>query len=79
VELNDFLRKFEYAIEDVEPNSVDADLDFQNNLEQWDSLAAMTLLAMIDNEYDVVLTGEELISCKTVNELFELIKSKSNK
>ncbi|MBU2494617.1 MAG: acyl carrier protein [Bacteroidetes bacterium] len=79
MELNDFLRKFEYAIEDVEPNSVDADLDFQNNLEQWDSLAAMTLLAMIDNEYDVVLTGEELISCKTVNELFELIKSKSNK
>jgi len=76
MDINDFLRKVENAIENVKPHSLSADLDFQKNLEAWDSLAALTLVAMIDSEYQVVLTGEDLLSCKSFGELFEKVVEK---
>jgi acyl carrier protein len=76
MDIDDFLRKVEIAIDNVEPNSLRSDLDFQKNLEAWDSLAALSLVAMIDAEYQVVLTGQDLISCRTFGELFERVLDK---
>ncbi len=78
MEINDFLRKVEDAIDNVEQNTLTAELKFQTDLEAWDSLAALTLLAMIDSEYNVVISGEEITSCETLNDLFETVKNKSN-
>ena len=75
MEIQQFVRHFENAIEGLEPNSLDADTRY-HLLAQWDSLALLCLLAMIDCEYDVQIPGMELKSCDTLRDIFDLVCSK---
>ena len=43
-------------------------------LEDWSSLVALSVIAMIDEEYDVSLKGDDLLKSDTIQELFERIK-----
>jgi hypothetical protein len=71
----DFLKKFEEAIEGLEPGSTQL-TTVLTGLSQWDSLALLTTLALADAEYCVTLTGNEINACITVGDIFELVKAK---
>lgn len=43
-------------------------------LEEWSSLIALSILAMVDEEYDVQLKGDEMRSTQTIQELFDLVQ-----
>ena len=75
MDLNEFVRKVEAEIEDLEVGSLTADKDYRE-IEQWSSMYALILIAMIDTEYDVTLSGEDLKQSKTVRDLYEIVKSK---
>lgn len=75
MDLNDFVSKVEAEIEDLEVGSLTADKDYRE-IEQWSSMYALILIAMIDTEYDVTLSGEDLKQSKTVRDLYEIVKSK---
>ena len=45
-------------------------------LDEWSSLLALSILAMVDEEYDVQLKGEEMRATNTIQELFDLVSSK---
>jgi len=45
-------------------------------VEGWTSLVALSVLAMIDEEFDVQLKGEEMKKATTIQQLFDLIQSK---
>lgn len=45
-------------------------------LDEWSSLAALTVLSIVDEEYDVALDGNEMRQVATVGELYNLIQSK---
>ena len=70
-----FVRHFENAIEGLTPNSLNPETKY-HTLTQWDSLALLCLLAMIDCEYDVQVSGMELKSCDTLRQVFDLAMSK---
>ena len=72
---DEFVRNFEEAVEGVEPNSLSPDTEFAE-LEEWDSLAALSVLAMVDAEYDSEISGNELRTCKTLADLFAVVQSK---
>jgi acyl carrier protein len=74
--LEGFIGDFEEAVEDLEPGSVNGETRFRE-LEQWDSLAVLTVTAMIDADYEVRLRADELKGCATVAELFELVKGRA--
>jgi acyl carrier protein len=44
------------------------------DLPNWDSLAILTTLSMMDQEYGVVMSGAELQSCDTVADLFAKVQ-----
>ena len=75
MEINQFVRNFENAIFGVEPNSLNPETRFRE-IEQWESLALLCLLAMIDNEYGVQVGGMELKKCETLRDIFDSIASK---
>lgn len=70
-----FVRHFENAIEGIAPNSLTPETEY-HHLAQWDSLALLCLLAMIDCEYDVQVGGMELKTCTTLRQIFDLAMSK---
>ena len=52
------------------------DTDFKE-LDEWSSLLALSIIAMVDEEYNVTLKGDDIRNSKTIADLFELVKSKS--
>ena len=75
MEIQEFVRHFENAIEGIEPESLNPDTKY-HTLAQWDSLALLCLLAMIDCEYSVQVPGMELKGCDTLRNIFDLVCSK---
>ena len=82
-------RKFVYKMQDFEKkvktflsrlsDSIDADdvvLTPETKLEQieWDSLAAISAISIIDELFDVVISVEGLSRCETIGEILKLIK-----
>ncbi len=76
MEINEFLVKVKEVFEDTDvqlitPKSIFRDLD------EWDSLTALSLIAMTDQEYSVKLTGDDINISNTLQDIFEIIKAKS--
>jgi len=75
MELNDFIKNFagqfdETPMELFEPKTTYKDL------EEWNSLTALSIIAMIDEEYEKTITGANLRSSSTIEELYSLVLSK---
>lgn len=67
----EFIESFADAIE-VDPAAIKAETEFKA-LENWDSLCALSIIAMVDDAYQVTLGGEDLETSKTVGDLWTLI------
>lgn len=46
-------------------------------LEEWSSLVALLIITMVDEEYGIVLPPEEMRKTQTIQELYNLVQSKS--
>jgi acyl carrier protein len=76
MELNDFITNFVNQFDEPLTITVTKDTNFRDEIGEWDSLTAMTIIAMIIDEYGITLKSEEFKNCITINDIFELIKSK---
>lgn len=74
--LEKFIEDFEEAVEDVDPGSLTAATKYRE-LGAWDSLAVLTVIAMVDAEYDVRLKADALKNCETLEALFAEISERS--
>ena len=52
--------------------------DHFREYENWDSLARLSLIAVLDEEFDVEIEDEEFEQLTTVGDLFEAIQSKAS-
>jgi acyl carrier protein len=66
-----FLQRIEEALR-AEPGSVAMTDDFQN-LEGWDSIGALSVIAVIDEQFGVTLDAGALLACETVGKLASLV------
>ena len=74
MELKEFIENFSAQFDDTDASAFNAETRFRD-LEEWSSLIGLSVIAMIDEEYEVTLKGEGLRKCNTIGELFELVKS----
>lgn len=75
MEIKDFISNFAAQFDDTEESAFTAEIKFRE-LDEWSSLMALSIIAMVDEEYDVQLKGEEMRSANTIQELFDLVASK---
>lgn len=73
--LNEFVARFaeefdETPQEEFAPTTVFKDLD------EWGSLTALSIVSMVDEEYDKRITGADLRSVSTIEELYNLVEAK---
>ena len=71
----EFIKKCCIALE-VKPGELDRDSS-PDNVETWDSLGYMSLIAMIDTELGVVIEGDELQELGTLGSLIDELESRS--
>lgn len=75
MEIKDFIQNFAEQFEDTDASVFTAETKYRE-LDEWSSLIALSILAMVDEEYDVQLKGEEMKKTQTIQELFDLVQSK---
>lgn len=71
----EFIQKFAACFHQTEPASITSETKFRE-LEEWGSMLALIVIAMIDADFAKTITAEDLKSANTVTELFELVKNK---
>ena len=65
----------------AEALEIDQD-DARNDLildpeDNWDSIAMLSVIASIDEEFDVQLDGDELAACRSLSQILNLLKDNS--
>ena len=76
MELNEFIKNFADQFDETDASEIKAETVF-HDLDEWSSLIALSLIAMIDEEYDVTIKGDEMRSAVTVEDLFNIVKAKA--
>ena len=71
-----FLKRFVEAIERADEIKME---DEFRNYEEWDSLASLSLVSMLDDEYGININHNELEKMNTVNDIYDFIMAKSKK
>lgn len=75
MELNDFIKSFADQFEDTDPAMITAATAYKD-LDEWSSLLAFSVIAMVKVEFGKSLTGAEIRHCTTVEDLFNVIAAK---
>jgi len=68
-----FIEKFKEVLEVTDRDLLSTD-KFRE-YDEWNSLVFLSLIAMIDEEFDVIIDGKEFKELQTVGEIDEAIKS----
>ena len=72
MELNDFVAKFAELFEDIDTSNFCGSTNFRDN-DEWSSLIGLSVIAMVDEEYDVTLKGDDVKNAKTIEDLFNVV------
>lgn len=75
MELNEFIQNFADQFEDTDASEIKAETVF-HELDEYSSLIALSIIAMVDEEYDVQLKGDDMRAAVTVEDLYNIVKSK---
>jgi acyl carrier protein len=75
MEISIFLQKISEILDETDPSLINHNTIFRD-LEEWNSLAALSLIAMVDEEYSIKLTGENIRASQTIQDLFDKISAK---
>lgn len=73
MELQGFIEKLRDQFEDTAPEEITEETYFQE-LDEWSSLTALSIIAMVKTEYQRNITGKEIRACATVEELFSFVE-----
>lgn len=75
MELKAFIEKFAEQFDKADASDIQADTVYKE-LDEWSSLIALSVIAMVDEEYDVTVKGDDIKNANTVEDLFNVVKSR---
>lgn len=76
MELSEFVENFTAQFDDTDASEITASTVF-HDLDEWSSLIALSVIAMVDEEYEVTLKGADISAAITVEDLFNTVKAKA--
>lgn len=75
MEIKEFIQNFADQFDDTDASVLTPETNFRE-LEEWSSIIALGIMAMVDDEYGVQLKADEMRKAITLQELFDLVSSK---
>ena len=73
--LEDFVVLFAEQFDETDASEIQAGTNF-HDLEEWSSLIGLSIIAMVDEEFDVTLKGDDIKGSITVEDLYNKITAK---
>ena len=76
MEIKEFINNFAEQFDDTEPSEFTPETVF-HELDEYTSLTALSIIAMIDEEYGVTLNANDMSTAVTIEDLFNTVKAKA--
>jgi acyl carrier protein len=76
MEINDFVKNFSELFEETDSSVFKSSTRFRD-IEEWSSLTALSVIAMVDEKYHKNLTGDDIRKSQTVEDIFNIVKAKN--
>lgn len=76
MEIQEFVQNFAAQFDETDASVFTPETVF-HELDEYSSIIALSIIAMIDEEYDVTLKGDDMRSAVTIQDLFNIVKSKA--
>lgn len=71
--IQDFIENFAAQFDDTDEALFSAETKFKQ-LDEWSSLTALSIIAMVDEEYDVIIKGNDIVNAETIQDLFNIVE-----
>ena len=74
--LEEFVELFGELFDDIDVTGFTPETDFRHN-DEWSSLIGLSVIAMVDDEFDVTLVGDDIKNSKTIADIYNRIIAKA--
>jgi acyl carrier protein len=71
MEINDLIKNLAQEFE-IDPAALTPSTSFRG-MKEWSSMHALIVIALVNSEYDVIITGNDLMQINTVQDLFDMV------
>lgn len=75
MEISKFIELFAELFDETDVTEFSAETEFKK-LGEWSSLIALSVIAMVDEEYGIIIQGEDIRNANTIADLFNNVKIK---
>lgn len=73
MDISVFIENFASIFDDVEATDLSLETNFKE-LDEWSSIAALGLLAVMEEEYEVELTSKDIEQSTTIGDIYNIVK-----
>mgnify|MGYP001058346367 CR=1 FL=1 len=75
MKMEEFVKNFANQFDDTDMSVFSPETRFRE-LEEWSSLIALSVIAMVDEEYDVTLKGDDIKNSETIADVYNAVVAK---
>ena len=76
MDIKQFIADFADQFDETELEEFKPETNYREDLDEWSSLNGLAILNMIDKKYGVKITASEIKGTTTIEDVFNLVKSK---
>jgi len=74
--INEFVELFGELFDEIDKSNFTPSTNFRDN-EEWSSIIGLSVIAMVDDEFDVSIDGDDIKNSKTIEDIYNRIVAKS--
>lgn len=74
--IEEFVSNFAAQFDETDASAFSPSTSFKD-IEEWSSMVALSIIAMVDEHYSVKIKGDDIRAAVTIQDLFEIVQSKS--
>lgn len=75
MDINAFIDNFAAQFDETDRSAFTAETKFRE-IDEWSSLIALSIIAMVDEEYEVTLKGDDIKNAQTIQDVFNAVQAK---
>ena len=72
--IEEFIKKISADLEDTPADLLTPDTNYKE-LDEWGSLASLSIISMIEEEYGKLITGADVRARNSIKELYDFVES----
>ena len=74
MKIEEFIEKIAAELEDTPADQLTPETNYKD-LDEWGSLASLSIISMIEEEYGQLITGADVRARNSIKELYDFVES----